>query len=394
MSVLLETSLGDITIDLEPKRIPNNTANFLQLAMLKKFNNLTLSTVDPDYMAIFGEVGVADDAGSAEFQVSHGSSKKFLPQERHERVKHSKIGTLGMVNNGQSFYITLRDGSLDHLDRGERVTTVIGYVEEGIEVLEKLNALLCDKSKRPFNPVRIRHAVILDDGEIKYPSWFPKIVPDSPLEIVDEQLEAKEVDERILAERAKEAAARAREVELELMGDLPSADIRPPNNVLFVCQLNPVTEDEDLKTVFARFGEIEKCEIIRDYKTGDSLQYAFIEFKAEEACNKAYVAMQNVLIDDKRIKVDFSQSVSKVWNQYRREGGKQQRERSRSPVRDDRHHRRNERDDRTRREDRHDERKYDDRYDRRRQDERDDRRRAYYRSERRSEDYRSDHRRN
>jgi len=51
------------------------------------------------------------------------------------------------------------------------------------------------------------------------------------------------------------------------------------------------------------------CEIIRDYKTGDSLQYAFIEFEDPKSCEEAYFKMDNVLIDDRRIHVDFSQYV-------------------------------------------------------------------------------------
>ena len=51
--------------------------------------------------------------------------------------------------------------------------------------------------------------------------------------------------------------------------------------------------------------------MIRDKKTGDSLQYAFVEFENKDACEKAYFKMDNVLIDDRRIHVDFSQSVSK-----------------------------------------------------------------------------------
>ena len=345
MSILLETTLGDISIDLEVSRVPRNSLNFIRLAMLKKLNNLTISSVEENYMAVFGEADMEQDFGSAEYQTTH-SGPKFLHPERHEKVKHSKYGTVGMVNNGQSFYITLREGSLDHLDRGSTLPTIIGYVEEGQEVLDKINSIICDKTNRPFNPVRIRHAVVLDDNEAVHPSWFPTTLPDSPIEVIDEQLEAEEaVDERVLKEREREAIARAQEVELELMGDLPSADIKPPKNVLFVCQLNPVTEDEDLKTVFARFGEIDKCEVIRDYKTGDSLQYAFIEFKTEEACNKAYVAMQNVLIDDKRIKVDFSQSVSKLWNSYRRKERQTKDSHERRPERiDERSHRDDHRD--------------------------------------------------
>ncbi|KAL8903264.1 MAG: hypothetical protein Q9207_004033, partial [Kuettlingeria erythrocarpa] len=67
--------------------------------------------------------------------------------------------------------------------------------------------------------------------------------------------------------------------------------------------------DEDLNLIFSRFGKIISCEVIRDKRTGDSLQYAFIEFEDQKACEQAYFKMQGVLIDDHRIHVDFSQSV-------------------------------------------------------------------------------------
>ncbi len=45
-----------------------------------------------------------------------------------------------------------------------------------------------------------------------------------------------------------------------MLGDLPDADVEPPKNVLFVCKLNPVTEDDDLDIIFGRFGAITSCE--------------------------------------------------------------------------------------------------------------------------------------
>jgi RNA recognition motif-containing protein len=43
------------------------------------------------------------------------------------------------------------------------------------------------------------------------------------------------------------------------IGDIPDADARPPDNVLFVCKLNPITRDEDLEIIFSRFGPIKRC---------------------------------------------------------------------------------------------------------------------------------------
>ena len=61
----------------------------------------------------------------------------------------------------------------------------------------------------------------------------------------------EEVDESM---RKQEAKSRA--VVLEMIGDLPEADVAPPENVLFVCKLNAATTDEDLEIIFSRFGKV------------------------------------------------------------------------------------------------------------------------------------------
>lgn len=77
-----------------------------------------------------------------------------------------------------------------------------------------------------------------------------------------------------------------------MVGDLPFANVRPPENVLFVCKLNPVTRDEDLELIFSRFGTIMSCQVIRDKQTGDSLQYAFIEFDKREEAEQVHIIYQ------------------------------------------------------------------------------------------------------
>ena len=59
---------------------------------------------------------------------------------------------------------------------------------------------------------------------------------------------------------------------------------------------------QDLEIIFSRFGNITACDIIRDWKTGDSLNYAFLGFDTDEACEEAFFKMNNCLIDDRRIK--------------------------------------------------------------------------------------------
>ncbi|KAH0632918.1 hypothetical protein KY284_035704 [Solanum tuberosum] len=78
--------------------------------------------------------------------------------------------------------------------------------------------------------------------------------------------------------------------------DLPYAEIKPrDNNVLWVCNLNSVTEDEDLYTIFSRFGTVASSEIIRDRETGDSHCYGFMSSRTKRPseCRKVMEPILN-----------------------------------------------------------------------------------------------------
>ncbi|XP_029449927.1 peptidyl-prolyl cis-trans isomerase-like 4 [Rhinatrema bivittatum] len=330
MAVLLETTLGDLVIDLYTEERPRACLNFLKLCKIKYYNYCLIHNVQRDFIIQTGDPLGTGRGGESVFCKLYGDQARFFEAEKVPRIKHKKQGTVSMVNNGNDqhgsqFLITTGE-NLDYLDG---VHTVFGEVTEGMDVLKKINETFVDKEFVPYQDIRINHTVILDDP-YDDPSDLP--VPDKSPEPTKEQLDsgrigadeeiddskgrsAEEMDE-ILAEKESKTQA----VLLEMVGDLPDADIKPPENVLFVCKLNPVTTDEDLEIIFSRFGSIKSCEIIRDWKTGESLCYAFIEFDKEEDCEKAYFKMDNVLIDDRRIHVDFSQSVAKV--KWKGKGGK------------------------------------------------------------------------
>ena len=67
-------------------------------------------------------------------------------------------------------------------------------------------------------------------------------------EEVEESEFFKEIDEEAEEEAQeklrREREARAQALTLEIVGDLPYAEVKPPENVLFVCKLNPVTEGQ------------------------------------------------------------------------------------------------------------------------------------------------------
>ncbi|KAB8072379.1 cyclophilin-like domain-containing protein [Aspergillus leporis] len=335
MSVLLETSLGDIVIDLLVDDSPKACENFLKLCKVKYYNfspvhsvqkNFTLQTGDP-----LGPESPESDGGSSIWGLLEGFSKRTFSLEVPPKLKHDERGIVSMATvpsphdpdqriAASQFLITLGE-NLDYLD-GKAV--IFGKVVEGFDALEKVNEAFIDDRGRPLKDIRIRHTVILDDPFEDPPGL---VVPaESPLpskaqlatvRIADDEDLDDNMDEESMEKLRREREARAQALTLEMVGDLPFAEVKPPENVLFVCKLNPVTQDEDLQLIFSRFGQILSCEVIRDKRTGDSLQYAFIEFENQKDCEQAYFKMQGVLIDDHRIHVDFSQSVSKLSESWR-----------------------------------------------------------------------------
>lgn len=317
--------MGDLVVDLRVDECPNACTNFLKLCKIKHYNNCLIYSVEKNFIARTGDPRNKGQVGSCIWNILTNGKQKYFDDEIRRSLQHDKMGVLAMSNekpneNGSSFYITLRD-KIDFLNEKH---TIFGFVSEGLDVLEKLNEVMVDGENKPFNNVRILHTVILDDPFDDPPYIDDHIPVNSPAVIEDENFEVcqKDVDEITLLENVAKAEAKSRAINLELLGDLPDADMKPPENVLFVAKLNPVTPDEDLELIFSRFGTIVSCEVIKDWKTGDSLQYAFVEFESVRSAEEAYFKMQDCLVDDRRIHVDFSQSVAKHWNLFRRNGAK------------------------------------------------------------------------
>ncbi|KAL2136981.1 hypothetical protein VTI74DRAFT_11163 [Chaetomium olivicolor] len=342
MSVLLETSAGDIVIDLLVDYAPKMCENFLKLCKVKYYNFSPIHSIQKFFSFQTGDplgpMAPQSDGGSSIWGLLSGDpADRTFTALFHPKLKHLERGTVSMATAphpsdpdrrvaGSQFIVTLGDNT-DYLD-GK--AAIFGKVVEGFDVLEKINDAIVDDRGHPLVDIRIKHTVVLDDpypdpAGLREPSSSP---PPTKAQLAtvriaeDEELLDEEANEEAAAEaerRRREREAAAQALTLEMMGDLPFAEVKPPENVLFVCKLNPVTTDEDLELIFSRFGKILSCEVIRDRKTGDSLQYAFIEFEDQRSCEDAYSKMDNVLIDDRRIHVDFSQSVSRLSEVWRNE---------------------------------------------------------------------------
>ena len=199
----------------------------------------------------------------------NGVNRRYFVPELHPKLRHNKKGIVSMATvtaengtqlAGSQFFITLSDSHLEYLDNK---MAVFGVVAEGLDVLDKINNTITDAEGVPYKDIRIKHTIILDD-----PFSDPEglIVPDRSPILTEEMIkkgrigedddEDEDLDPEELDRRTRKRETEARALTLEMVGDLPFAEVKPPENVLFVCKLNHVTRDDDLELIFSRFGKI------------------------------------------------------------------------------------------------------------------------------------------
>lgn len=187
MSVLFETSVGDLVIDLEVEACPKTCENFLKLCKVYYYNlNAFFNGMSPslplyqcvqhvvvskDFLAQAGDPSATGTGGESIWSYTASSkdtATRYFSPEILPKLKHTHKGTVSMAvapsvpgqekgGCGSQFFITLGD-NIEYLD-GKHA--VFGHVVEGQETLDKLNDVFTDQDGRPFKDVRIRHVVIL-----------------------------------------------------------------------------------------------------------------------------------------------------------------------------------------------------------------------------------------
>ena len=356
MSVLIDTSLGEIVIDLNYKECPKACFNFLKLCKIKYYNNSIFHEVQKDFIAIAGVPSVCNTTSNEDiiqslinkdnslkkqslkqkdlenltksnsiYGILEGEDKRFFKDEINFKFKNNKKGVIAMANPGINlntslFYITLTD---THLSRLDGKHTIFGQVEEGIDVIDKINNSILNERNEPYQTIRIKHTIILDDPfddsdnlKLLIPINSPEPIRELQYDKLDSEFDLNDYYKQIdtkdkFNKKLEEHEARNKEIALLIFDDIPDADAKPPENVLFICRLNPLTKEDELETIFKKYGQIKSCKIMKDKVTSESLGYGFIEYDNVKDCETAFYKMNGAIIDDKKIKVDFSQSITK-----------------------------------------------------------------------------------
>ena len=186
--VALQTSLGEMTLNLFCGVCPKTAYNFLKLAERKYYDETVFHRVVKGFVLQGGDPEGTGSGGESCWGGVFGD-------EIFGRLRHSKRGVLSMANsgrdsNGSQFFLTL--GAAPALD-GKH--TVFGEVSSGLEVLDAVDRIETDAAtERPLQPISLHRVEVLS-------SPFAALEEAAAEELDPEKKAARE------AEREKQTAA-------------------------------------------------------------------------------------------------------------------------------------------------------------------------------------------
>ncbi|KAG6006452.1 heme binding [Claviceps lovelessii] len=159
-NVVLETTMGPITLELYTTHAPKTTTNFTTLLQRGYYTSTIFHRIIPDFMIQGGDpTGTGRGGTSIYGDTFPDEIDPSLP------LRHTGAGIVSMANagpdtNGSQFFITL--APTPWLD-GKH--TIFGRVKKGMGVVRRMGSVKTGEGDRPVDEVRILGGRILDEGE-------------------------------------------------------------------------------------------------------------------------------------------------------------------------------------------------------------------------------------
>jgi cyclophilin family peptidyl-prolyl cis-trans isomerase len=160
-TAVLNTSLGDITIELFKDKMPLTAGNFIELAKSGFYDGLHFHRVIENFMIQFGCPHSKDPSSP---RAGTGDSPKGRIKDEHPpdaKISNSR-GTLSMANTGQpnsgscQFFLNVVDNPyLDWFSPGRSQHPVFAKVTAGMDVADKISKTPRDANDRPKTPVKM-----------------------------------------------------------------------------------------------------------------------------------------------------------------------------------------------------------------------------------------------
>jgi cyclophilin family peptidyl-prolyl cis-trans isomerase len=160
-TAVLETSLGNITVELFTDVMPITAGNFIALAKTGFYDGLHFHRVIKNFMLQFG-CPHSKDPNSPRAGTGN-SPKGTIADEHPANAKLSnEPGTLSMANTGrpnsgscQFFINTVHNAYLDWFTPGPSKHPVFGKVTSGMDVVTKIENSQTDARDRPTTPIQM-----------------------------------------------------------------------------------------------------------------------------------------------------------------------------------------------------------------------------------------------
>jgi cyclophilin family peptidyl-prolyl cis-trans isomerase len=162
-TALLETSLGNIKVELFTDQMPITANNFLKLAESGFYDGLHFHRVINNFMVQFGCPHSKDPQSPL---AGTGDGPDGAIKDEHTARISNEPGTLSMANAGpnsgssQFFINTVHNGFLDWFSPGQSKHPVFGKVIDGMDVLKKIESTPTDGDDRPRTPVRMNKVTV------------------------------------------------------------------------------------------------------------------------------------------------------------------------------------------------------------------------------------------
>lgn len=165
-TAVLETSLGDITVELFVDKMPITAGNFLKLAKSGFYDGLHFHRVINGFMLQFGCPFSKDPASP---RAGTGDGPDGPIQDEHTAKLSNEPGTLSMANTGrpnsgscQFFINTVHNSYLDWFTPGASKHPVFGKVIAGMDVVKKIETTKTDHGDRPVTPVKMNRVRVIE----------------------------------------------------------------------------------------------------------------------------------------------------------------------------------------------------------------------------------------
>ena len=166
-TALLETSLGNIRVELFTDQMPITAGNFVKLAKSGFYDGLHFHRVINGFMLQFGCPHSKDPASP---RAGTGDSPYGTITDEHPpgAKLSNEPGTLSMANTGrpnsgscQFFINTVHNSYLDWFTPGPSKHPVFGKVTEGMDVVKKIESTPT-RDDRPKTPVKMIKVTITE----------------------------------------------------------------------------------------------------------------------------------------------------------------------------------------------------------------------------------------